>query len=261
MRFNKKDPLHDAYRSMYLSEEVEKDDVNEMKDDEEEVSEEHLEEKKGDGRNMNRLGTTLGGAAIGGTLGGMAGGLTGAAGTAAAGITDIDRANAVIRGASALGNVAGSVAGGVKGWKHATKQNKAMYGEENSEEYVDESDEDLEEEWIFEDVDADEDLAEELDPAVKAELHAALAPIAAKLDSIDAEVAEDDLQEAEKGRRKANLLKKAALVGAGIAAAGGAGVAAHRGVFGNEAQNVVKGAMGKVQDYVGKIPGLGQGNN
>lgn len=93
-----------------------------------EAEEEHLEEKKGDGRNMNRLGTTLGGMAIGSTLGGLTGIGAGMAGVAASGMTDVDAAANVIRGAGALGNVAGSVAGGVKGWKHATKQNRAMYG-------------------------------------------------------------------------------------------------------------------------------------
>lgn len=83
-------------------------------------------------------------------------------------------------------------------------------------------DEEMNEEWMLEEVDADDDITEAMDPEMKAELDMALAPIAAKLDDIDAQVSEDDLQEAKKGQQKANLLRKAAMAGAalGLGAAG-----------------------------------------
>ena len=63
----------------------------------------------------------------------MAGGVAGIGGAAAAGMTDPAAAEKVVRGAAALGNVVGGVTGGVKGWKHASKQNKALYKEEDTE--------------------------------------------------------------------------------------------------------------------------------
>lgn len=103
------------------------------KDIDEAHDEEDLQEKKGDGRNMNRLGTTLGGMSIGGTLGALGGVAAGTAGALASGVTNPDAAENIVRGAGAAGNIAGTVVGGVKGWKHATKQNKAMYSEEDTE--------------------------------------------------------------------------------------------------------------------------------
>lgn len=112
----------------------------------------------------------------------------------------------------------------------------------SEEEVTEMEDDELEEEWMFEEVDADEDITEEMDDVIKAEIDAALAPIAAKLDDIDAQVSEDDLQEAKKGQRKANLLRKAAMAGAavGLGAAGYMG-AKHVGGLGKAASTAGMG--------------------
>jgi hypothetical protein len=121
----------------------------------------------------------------------------------------------------------------------------------NEEDQIDEMDdsEEVEEEWMFEEVDADEDITEEMNDEIKAEIDAALAPIAAKLDDIDAQVSEDDLQEAQKGQRKANLLRKAAMAGAAI----GLGAAGYMG-----AKHV--GGLGKAGSGVGEKLRVGASN-
>lgn len=114
--------------------------------------------------------------------------------------------------------------------------------DENIEEMVDGEEEEVAEEWMFEEVDAEEDPTSDLDEDVKAAIDQALIPIAAKLDDIEAEVAEDELQEAAKGRKKANLLRNAALAGMGLLGAGGA-YAASTGKLGPEAARRVNSVL------------------
>jgi len=173
------DGMMDAMRQIALGESMHKDDeIKEAEHEEIEEAEEEMEEAKGDGRNMNRAGTTLGGMALGQMAGTVAGGIAGAGIGAAAG-GDVGR-SAV--GGMGLGGTAGSVAGGIKGWKHATKQNKAMY-------------------------------KESLDEATLAAIVEAVTPMADRIDALNEAFDSDILNEAELDAGIAQALAEAAIAG------------------------------------------------